>query len=155
MAQLRAVTFNIHCGINQEEDAYSLERIGRSAMAADPHLLCIQEVERSDAEGQRTRKWSWSHSDDQVARLAEITGLPAASALQVVPTPAPQRDASLSPSPPPQADPYCHDGGLHCHVAGEKLDLTEDELTRWNEVTMSRRFENSYKPRMLTRREAW
>ena len=73
--QLRAVTFNIHCGINQEEDAYSLERIGRSAMAADPHLLCIQEVERSDAEGQRTRKWSWSHSDDQVARLAGITGL--------------------------------------------------------------------------------
>jgi hypothetical protein len=27
--RLRCVTFNIHSGINQEEDAYSLERIAK------------------------------------------------------------------------------------------------------------------------------
>jgi endonuclease/exonuclease/phosphatase family metal-dependent hydrolase len=76
--RLRAVTFNIHSGINQEEDAYSLERIGRSAMGAtaEPvHFLCIQEVERSAGAGQRSRKWSWQHSDDQVEKLAAVTGL--------------------------------------------------------------------------------
>ena len=72
--RLRAVTFNIHSGINQEEDAYSLERIGRSAMSPQPvDFLCIQEVERSA--GQRSRKWSMVHSDDQVKKLASITGL--------------------------------------------------------------------------------
>ena len=72
--RLRAVTFNIHSGINQEEDAYSLERIGRSAMSPQPvDFLCIQEVERSM--GQRSRKWSMLHSDDQVEKLASITGL--------------------------------------------------------------------------------
>ena len=73
--ELRAVTFNIHSGINQEEDAYSLERIAASAMQREPHVLCIQETECSAGEGQRTRKWSWEHGDDQVARLAELTGL--------------------------------------------------------------------------------
>ena len=73
--RLRAVTFNIHSGINAEEDAYSLERIGRSAMSPERvDFLCIQEVERAGG-GQRSRKWSMPHSDDQVERLAAITGL--------------------------------------------------------------------------------
>jgi endonuclease/exonuclease/phosphatase family metal-dependent hydrolase len=45
------------------------------AMASSPDFLCIQEVERSAGAGQRTRKWSWQHGDDQVAELGTQTGL--------------------------------------------------------------------------------
>ena len=38
-------------------------------------FLCIQEVERSTGMGQRSRKWSMLHSDDQAEKLAAITGL--------------------------------------------------------------------------------
>ena len=73
---LTVMTFNMHSGINQPEDAYSLDRIAALVRAARPSVLCVQEVECvRGGSPQRTRKWSWAHAEDQVARLAEATGL--------------------------------------------------------------------------------